>query len=303
MAATPQGESGGAAKTPAKAPAGVAAGGTAKTAAAGGAGAAADAAKGALAGTAARSPGPAESPDGSSPRLRRALDRNSFIAGLCVALVLNGGGLLALWWMNRQTSHLLHKDAEVFVDAKLVRFGKKRDLSFLPHVQSQPKVADKPKALKLALDPDKPTKKDEPKRIEDLSKLTDRLKNLRAEEDDRVKHENLEEGDPLGARGGSAAEASGDPYILEIMAAVLERWTVPTMITPGDLLKLNAAACLTINDDGKLVSFKIVEVSGNSLFDGSLMATLGSIKELPKPHGRYAKAARTGKLCPSFSKQ
>ena len=53
------------------------------------------------------------------------------------------------------------------------------------------------------------------------------------------------------------------------------------------LLKLQAAACLTIDDEGKLVSFKIVEASGNSLFDGSLVATLGALKEVPKPHGRY----------------
>lgn len=243
-------------------------------------------------------------PQQGSPRISRQLDRNSFIAGLCLAILINGGGLLALWWMNHKGAHTGRKDVEVFVDAKLVRFGKKRDLSFLPHVQSQPKVAEKPKALKLAQDPDKPPpKKEEPKRVDDLSKLADRVKNLRTDEDDRVTKEALEEGDPTGTRGGTAAEASGDPYIREIMAAVLERWTVPTLLTPGDLLKLQAAACLTIDDEGKLVSFRVVEPSGNSLFDGSLVATLGSIKELPKPHGRYARAARTGKLCPSFSKQ
>ena len=170
-------------------------------------------------------------------------------------------------------------------------------------MQAQQKTVEKPKTLKLAQDPDKPTKKEEPKRVEDLSKLADRVKNLRADEDDRLTREAAEEGDPTGTRGGTATEASGDPYIREIMAAVLERWTVPTLLTPGDLLKLQAAACLTIDDEGKLVSFRIVEASGNSLFDGSLVATLGAIKELPKPHGRYAKAARTGKLYPSFSKQ
>jgi hypothetical protein len=36
---------------------------------------------------------------------------------------------------------------------------------------------------------------------------------------------------------------------------------------------------------------------------GSLLATLGSIKELPKPQGRFARAARTGKLCPFFAQQ
>ena len=106
-----------------------------------------------------------------------------------------------------------------------------------------------------------------------------------------------------GVRGGTAQEASGDPYIREIMAAITERWSVPTMLSPGELSKLQAAACLRIADDGQLVEFKIVEKSGNDLFDGSLMSTLGAIRELPRPHGRFAGAARRGKLCPVFTKQ
>lgn len=247
--------------------------------------------------------GPPPGGEPGSQRLDRGLDRNSFIAGLCLALVINGGGLLFLWWMNHHDSHKVRKDAEVFVDAKLVRFGKKRDLSFLPHVQAQQKTVEKPKTLKLAQDPDKPTKKEEPKRVEDLSKLADRVKNLRADEDDRLTREAAEEGDPTGTRGGTATEASGDPYIREIMAAITERWSVPTMLSPGELSKLQAAACLRIADDGQLVEFKIVEKSGNDLFDGSLMSTLGAIRELPRPHGRFAGAARRGKLCPVFTKQ
>jgi TonB family protein len=87
------------------------------------------------------------------------------------------------------------------------------------------------------------------------------------------------------------------------MAAVVERWTVPTMLTPGELARLSATACLTIAEDGTLTSFRIVEPSGNSFFDGSLLSTLGQLKQLPKPHGRFARAALNGKLCPSFSKQ
>jgi hypothetical protein len=75
------------------------------------------------------------------------------------------------------------------------------------------------------------------------------------------------------------------------------------MLSPGELARLQAAACLKIDDDGRLVEFRITEPSGNSLFDGSLLSTLGSIKELPKPRGPFARAARSGKLCPFFAKQ
>ena len=143
---------------------------------------------------------------------------------------------------------------------------------------------------------DKPKEPPKP----NLSKLDEALKNLKVEDDRRGA---TEEGDPNGVRGGTAAEASGDPYIQAIMAAVVSRWTVPTMLSPGELSRLQAAACLKIDDDGRLIEFRITEPSGNSLFDGSLLSTLGSIKELPKPHGPFARAARSGKLCPFFSKQ
>lgn len=253
-----------------------------------------------------------ESPDAGDPielagvHRRHRLDRKSFVAGLCLALAINGGGMGLLFFINRHGDQSVRKEKETYVNAQLVRFGKKRDLSFLPHVQTQQKTVDKPKVIKVADDPDKPApkeRKEEPKRTEELSKLADRVKNLRADEDDRATREALEEGDPNGVRGGTAAEASGDPYILAIMAAVVERWSVPTMLTPGELSKLQAAACLKIDEEGRLVEFKITEPSGNSLFDGSLLATLGSIKELPKPHGKFARAAKTGKLCPFFAKQ
>jgi hypothetical protein len=242
--------------------------------------------------------------DATPQRSRRGLDSRSFIAGLCIALTINGGGLLALWWTVRHPETKTTKVAEVYVDAKLVKFGKKRDMSWLPHVPVSPKTVEKPNTLKLAIDPNKPVvKKEEPKRNEDLSKLADKLKNLRTDEDDRARSSATEEGDPNGVRGGSAQEASGDPYILQIMAAVVERWTVPTMLTPGELARLSASACLTIAEDGTLTSFRIIEPSGNSFFDGSLLSTLGQLKQLPKPHGRFARAALNGKLCPSFSKQ
>ena len=233
---------------------------------------------------------------------RAALDRNSFVVGLCAALLINGGGLLALWWSTRTPDRPRLKVPEVFVDARLVKFGKKRDLSFLPHVPVEPRTTEKPKTIKLAEDPDKPTKKEEPKRNDELAKLADRIKNLRADEDDRARAA-TEEGDPNGTRGGTASDAAGDPFIRAVMAAILERWTVATLLPPGELAKLQAEACLTLAEDGRLLAFKLTTPSGNSVFDGSLLSTLGAIRELPRPFGPFARAAKSGKLCPVFAKQ
>lgn len=233
---------------------------------------------------------------------RRPIDRQGLVAGLCLAIAINGGGLLLLWRASHKPDKPKASGPEIFVDVKLLKFGRKRDLSFLPHVEATPRTADKNK-IKLAQDPDKPSPKREDKKDDKLAKLTDLTKNLRSDDDDRATKEALEEGDPNGVRGGTASEAAGDPYLREIVAAVLERWTVPTMLKPEDLARLQAAACLTIAEDGTLRAFRIVESSGNALFDGSLNATLGSIKTLPKPHGRFASAAKSGRLCPVFSKQ
>jgi outer membrane biosynthesis protein TonB len=207
-----------------------------------------------------------------------------------------------LVWQHHYGGISNKKPNDVFVDVKLLKFGKKRDISFLPHVESAPRVPDQHK-IKVTDNPERPKERPKEQPKPNLDKIFDEVKNMRVDDDNRVTKEATEEGDPHGIRGGTAAEASGDPYIQAIVAAVVERWTVPTMLTPGELSKLQAAACLKIDDDGRLVEFKITEPSGNSLFDGSLLSTLGSIKELPKPQGRFAGAARAGRLCPSFSKQ
>lgn len=243
-------------------------------------------------------------PGPGAESLRRGLDRPSLLVGLIVTLIINGGGAGLILWYGYRGAHKVDNHKEVYVDVKLMRFGRKRDLSFMPHIEAAPKVPDQNK-IKVTDNPDKPKPKepDKDKPKPNLSKLFDEVKNMRVEDDDRATKVATEEGDPNGVRGGTANEASGDPYIQAIVAAVIERWTVPTMLTPGELSKLQAAACLKIDDDGRLVEFKITEPSGNSLFDGSLLATLGSIRELPKPTGRFARAARTGKLCPFFAKQ
>ncbi len=235
-----------------------------------------------------------------TPRRQRGLDRQSLLAGLGLALLINGGGMGALYYLSRHAAPSTRAQNEVYVDVKLMRFGKKRDLSFLPHKEAT-QAPDKNK-IKVTDNPDKPIPKDKPKEPPkpNLTKLDEALKNLKVEDDQRGA---MEEGDPNGVRGGTAAEASGDPYIQAIVAAVVSRWTVPTMLSPGELSRLQAAACLKIDDDGRLIEFRITEPSGNSLFDGSLLSTLGSIKELPKPRGPFARAARAGKLCPFFAKQ
>ncbi len=231
---------------------------------------------------------------------RRSLDRQSLLCGLCLAVLVNGGGLGAIVYFGRHAAHKATAQNEVYVDVKLMKFGKKRDLSFLPHKEAA--RAPDPNKIKVTDNPDKPVPKDKPKEPPkpDLSKLDKALKDLKVEEDRKGA---TEEGDPNGVQGGTASDPSGDPFLQQLVAAVQSKWTVPTMLSPGELARLSADACLKIDDDGRLVEFRIKQPSGNSLFDGSLQSALSTIKDLPKPYGPFARAARRGNLCPSFSKQ
>lgn len=242
-----------------------------------------------------------ENPRLSSPRHRPA-DRQSLLVGLAVALSINGGSLGAIYWYHRHGASVSKKQNEIFVDVKLMKFGKKRDLSFLPHIEAAPRVAE-PNKIKVTDNPERPKERPKEQRRPDLSKLFDEVKNMRVDDDDRATRQASEEGDPRGVRGGTANEAAGDPFVLAVAAAIQERWTVPTVLTTSELSRLHASACLKIDDEGRLVEFHIEKPSGNSLFDGSLLSTLGSIKELVKPYGPFARLARVGKFCPDFSKQ
>jgi TonB family protein len=198
-----------------------------------------------------------------------------------------------------------------FVDAQLVRFGKPRDLSFLPHKQGVVKNKGPQEAIKVArdlsalphLDPQK-----KPDEIDPLKKThADIFKHL----DDQPEGVDNQEGSLTGSRAGTATEARGDPYILQLVDTIGSAWTVPTTIKEAELANLSADVCLTISDSGALTNYKIVRGSGNSQFDSSLMATLSTIKLLPAPpdrdmQGRHVNlraAARRGILCPTLAKQ
>jgi hypothetical protein len=195
---------------------------------------------------------------------------------------------------------------EQFVDAQLVRFGKPRDLSFLPHKEGH--VKDKPADIKIARDLNALPHLEEKKKPEDI----DPLKKTHAE---MFKHLNddregmtTNEGSLSGSKAGTATEAKGDPYILQIVSAIGTAWTVPNTLSDSQLQNLSADVCLTISESGMLTRSRMIQGSGNSQFDSSLQAALGTIKQLPAPPDRALQGTNRnlkslavgGKLCPNF---
>ena len=111
-----------------------------------------------------------------------------------------------------------------------MRFGKKRDLSFC-RTKEAAQAPDKNK-IKVTDNPDKPVPRTSPR-----SRLspTSRSSTRRSRTSRSRMIDGGDGGDPNGVRAAPQPEASGDPYIQAIMAAVVSRWTVPTMLLAGEL--------------------------------------------------------------------
>ncbi len=226
------------------------------------------------------------------------------LAGLLFTAALHAGVFGFVWFTRNSSEASKPPGVGTFVDAQLVKFGRPRDLKFLPHKQGVVKDKGPAEGIKVAKDLNAlPKLKDDkpPDEIDPLKKTrAEMFKNLK---DDREGFEDVGVGSPTGSKAGTATEAKGDPYILSLIDQIGTAWTVPTTIKDSELANLSADVCLTIADSGALTHFRFDRKSGNSQFDSSLEATLGMMKSVPAPPDRWKSAANRGRLCPTFSKQ
>src|SRR5439155_24987000 len=173
------------------------------------------------------------------------------------------------------------------VDVQAVKFGKPRDLSFLPHKEAPPTPKPRPK---LALTQNEhalphlktPEEKDDHPIDDDPLKRT-HAKQFENMADPESTGSAVEEGDPNGLKGGTALVGKGPVYLQHLVAAVQNAWNVPTTISDRALAKLKAMVCIKIDPTGKITEFTMREPSGNDRYDATLMDALGSIKQLEPP--------------------
>jgi TonB family protein len=193
------------------------------------------------------------------------------------------------------------------VDVQAVKFGKPRDLSFLPH-KAPPKVAPpKPKIaltqneralprLKTPTEEEKPTPNQDPlERLKALGRKFDT-----GEEGSTGSRE--EEGDPNGIVGGQATVGRGPIYYQHLQAAVQNAWVVPTTISDDDLGRLKAQACIKINEAGKIVESHLSQSSGNDRFDATLLEAVNRIQDFEPPTSDVREVVTTQGVCMNFSK-
>jgi hypothetical protein len=224
------------------------------------------------------------------------------------ALVFGG-----LYW-QRLGSLNKHTDlsAQNFVDAQLVRFGRPRDLSFLPHKEGR--VKDKPADIKIAKDLNALPHIEDKKKPDEIDPLKKTHAELFKHLNDDREGVTTNEGQLTGSKAGTATEAKGDPYILQLVDIIGTAWQLPTTLKDAELANLSADVCLTISESGQLTNARIVHGSGNSQFDSSLQAALGMIQHSPTrvappdrniqtPSGprNLRDLATRGRLCPTLT--
>lgn len=223
--------------------------------------------------------------------------------GILGTLLVHGGIFGGLWLSRARAATAKGPALITFVDAQLVKFGKPRDLSFLPHKDGVMKQTAPPETLRVARDIDeKPTTPTDERPAE-----VDPLKKTRAEifkqmvDDERPPAPTEVGGSMNGSRAGTASEAKGDPYILALIDRIGSNWKVPTTIKDAELRDLSADVCLTITESGLLSHYAFTRNSGSSQFDSSLEATLGTITSLPAPPAQLRSVAARGRLCATFA--
>ena len=228
-------------------------------------------------------PPPASSPGDAG---RRSGPGALIVFGLLATLGLHGLLLVGVM-VGRANAARVHRPQEFgqLVEVQAVKFGKPRDLSFLPHKAAPPTPKPRPKialtedehalpSLKNPELPQAPVEDDPLKRVHKFDDPTADPANTGSA---------VEEGDENGLRGGTASVSKGPVYLQHLVAAVQNAWNVPPSFTDAQMRRLKPTACFHIDADGKIVEFHISEPSGNDRYDALLLDAFASIKQFDPP--------------------
>ena len=220
---------------------------------------------------------------------------------IALTLLLHGGCFG--WHVDRARDSATDQpplSAANFVDAQLVRFGKPRDLSFLPHKQGV--VKDKPaRGIKVARDDKALPRLDDKKPPDEV----DPLKKTHAEavqEPGRSKPEGVQDDQRgLAHRLARRHRHRGQGRSLHPVARRSDRLGLDRA---DDHQRQRAGQPVgrRLPDHrratARSLKLRVVHPSGNSQFDSSLEATLSTIKKLPPPPERWHRRHRADASAP-----
>jgi colicin import membrane protein len=204
---------------------------------------------------------------------------------------------LITWAMLRTSGPEIDLDQKPIV-ARLVRLGEKRPEQLLPRKEEPPPAATAPviaapsAAVAAAAPPSAPVpgakpvppSAKPPPGPATTAERASRIASLLSSQRQRTSTASEPVyGDPNGDPLGDSSEGEGDQYAARVRRTLQENYDVPTTISEKERLFLSADVVLQIDQDGKLVRWKIVRPSDNPLFNTALERTLRLTPRLPPP--------------------
>jgi TonB family protein len=227
----------------------------------------------------------------------RPLGRGTFVGGFFMTLLIHAGLGGLVWYGNVKDPPREEAPRDILV-TQMVQLGKPREKFWLPRIVQPPapkiveptiKVADDPNAKPVEREKEKP----KPEKPEISKSVQDVLNRRRALLQNAV--EEPPEGSLTGSSAGTATQASeGDEYATQIYEAIRRNWNVPTGLSIGEVITLEAEIRISISDDGTILEPKLRKPSGNGLFDDSCLQAVQATRKVPPPPAAQRARYRRG---------
>ena len=217
---------------------------------------------------------------------------------LVSSCVLHVGLLVGYaWWDARKAMVIELPDQPI--RASLVRLGKPRDQKLLPRLDTAPAPKPREKSVAVPTMDAKPAPAGAPKDDgERLKKAMERIEAMREEADrDKAKEDALAriaervgkadpepEGQADGHKDGDSATAGQvNAYLGSLHHAVKQHYVVPSVIQPGECLRLVATVMVRISLTGEVMEARVSKGSGSDFFDAAVVAAVKGASPLPAP--------------------
>jgi outer membrane biosynthesis protein TonB len=206
--------------------------------------------------------------------------RRSF-SGLLITGVLHG----VIFWAVK-AAHSRPQDPLIvprdFVQAEMVKLGKKRDPFWLPKPE-RPPPPPPPDALKISDNPDAGAAKVEAPKINDPKTSKNVQAALkRAAAWDSMAVPEPQEGLETGNRAGTADKAIGDQYLAEIRGMLLQNYNLPAGMS-ADQIPTPPEIRFRIGSDGTISDVKLTKTSNNQLVDDACVSAAQLTRKVKPP--------------------
>jgi outer membrane biosynthesis protein TonB len=210
--------------------------------------------------------------------------RRSF-SGLLITIALHGVIFMTVAAAHNRPQEPVIVQRE-FVQAEMVKLGKKRDPFWLPK-KYQPPPPPPPDAIKLSDNADAKAAPVEAPKLED-PKTSKEVKNALARAAKLgalAVPEEPDEGAANGSKTGTSTQAIGDPYIAEIKGLLLQNYNLPAGMN-ADQIPSPPEIRFRIGTDGTLSAIKLTKTSGNPLVDDACVSAAQLTRRVrPPPPG------------------